>query len=95
MRLDAQFLAISLLKLSAGLKYDYVIVGAGPSGLVMANRLSEDPLTTVAVIEAGQDERENPLVVGSWFLVTNEMQGPWLIMPREFQTSSHLLLPAR
>ena len=33
--------------------FDYVIVGAGPGGLVMANRLSENPRVSVAVIEAG------------------------------------------
>ncbi|KAH8846839.1 hypothetical protein MCOR27_010750 [Pyricularia oryzae] len=42
--------------------FDYVVVGAGTAGLVIANRLSENSAVTVAVIEPGGDERENPQV---------------------------------
>jgi hypothetical protein len=41
-------------------RYDYIIVGGGTSGLVVANRLSEDYNVSVAVIEAGDIELYNP-----------------------------------
>ncbi|RAK78172.1 GMC family oxidoreductase [Aspergillus fijiensis CBS 313.89] len=39
--------------------YDFVIVGGGTSGLVVANRLSEMSNVTVAVIEAGESALNN------------------------------------
>ena len=36
--------------------YDYVIVGGGSAGCVLANRLSADPETRVLVVEAGRPD---------------------------------------
>ena len=42
-------------------RFDYVIVGAGPAGCVLANRLSSDPGVSVLLVEAG-DADTNPLI---------------------------------
>jgi len=43
-------------------EYDYVVIGGGTSGLVVATRLSEDPTAQVLVLEAGENHLEDPRI---------------------------------
>lgn len=62
-----------------GAKFDYVIVGAGSAGCVLANRLTEDPDVTVALLEAGG--KNNSLLVkmpaGVGQLIANKGVSNW------------------
>jgi choline dehydrogenase len=50
--------------------FDYVIVGSGAAGSVLANRLSADPNVTVCVLEAGPPDRNPYIHIPAGFIKT-------------------------
>lgn len=51
----------------SGQVFDYVIVGAGAAGCVLANRLTADPAVRVALVEAGGPDRKQEIRIPAAF----------------------------
>ena len=62
--------------------HDYVIVGAGSAGCVLANRLSADPSVTVALIEAGGPDKKQEIHIPAAFSKLFKTPYDW-----DFQTT--------
>ncbi|KAH8811078.1 hypothetical protein F5884DRAFT_842953 [Xylogone sp. PMI_703] len=50
--------------------YDYVIIGGGTAGLVLASRLTEDTTVSVVVLEAGENRLNDPRIDVPGFMNT-------------------------
>lgn len=59
------------------MKFDYIIVGAGTAGCVLAHRLSENPLNQVLLIEAGGDFRDPRISMPSAYSLLNHTYLNW------------------
>jgi choline dehydrogenase len=57
--------------------YDYVVVGAGSAGCVLASRLSEDPGTRVLLIEAGPRDKSLKMRIPLAFAALFDSRYDW------------------
>ncbi|HEV2783423.1 MAG TPA: GMC family oxidoreductase N-terminal domain-containing protein [Actinophytocola sp.] len=57
--------------------YDYVVVGAGSAGCVLANRLSEDPGRTVLLLEAGGEDDADEIRIPAAFPALFKTKWDW------------------
>ena len=72
-------------------EFDYVVVGGGTAGSVVAARLSEDPGVTVCLLEAGPSDVDDPAILEltKWMgLLESGYDWDYLVEPQESGNSS-------
>jgi hypothetical protein len=62
-----------LVEAFCSIEYDYVIIGGGTAGLVLAARLSENESINIGVLEAGELKQDDPSI--STPLLSSSLQG--------------------
>ncbi|MET0133189.1 MAG: GMC family oxidoreductase N-terminal domain-containing protein [Kibdelosporangium sp.] len=57
--------------------FDYIVVGAGSAGCVLANRLTEDPSVSVLLLEAGGDDTADEIHIPAAFASLFKTKWDW------------------
>ena len=64
--------------------FDYIIIGAGSAGCVLANRLSENPSLNILLIEAGGSDKHPHIQAPARFLKTfDNLRFNWCYQTKE------------
>jgi len=77
------------------LMYDYIIIGAGSAGCVLANRLSENSANSVLLIEAGAKDSKFEIHVPAAYTKLNRTSVDWAFYsePQEILNGRRLFQP--
>jgi choline dehydrogenase len=75
--------------------FDYIIVGAGSAGCVLANRLSKEPNTNVLLVEAGKKDSFPLIAIPGGYSMLNRTSVDWgfYSAPQEQVNNRKIYLP--
>ncbi len=77
------------------MQYDYIIIGGGSAGCVLANRLSENPNNNVLLLEAGKKDTKREIHIPAAFtkLFKTEVDWDYHSVPQKYVNNREMYFP--